>query len=539
MAVTLHPACHRPIDRYNDNEEGTRRPHTAAQPCRILSVCAIPAPFGPADYSLVATAGVDGTVKLWLLGPETDELAMVGQIDPLCYHQENGISLYGCPPGAFGMTTADSGKGISHYCTLVRAVPSTGLLALALSSGLVQLWSLESSSLSKRYLVGKGESALPHHDMVTFLDFSSDASLLACGLYTGSIYLWGSHEVRVVSSDANSGVMKLHRRYLEKEGMGSYTLLMVLTSPESGGVLRGIRMHVYNNFVPDLLSRAHTKENFDNRSGERENTFPDSSVIIVGCFGSGAFSLSHLTLAYAPLGVSVQATSLHPPVFSGREQLLWDHGDKISFNFRMDRENDFYPTRSMSFSPTGEFLALPGGYLMSLAGVKPANESKSNAECCVIFQKGRVIPESDVSSSLNFHACLCLPGHAVVIGSAFAPLNCSSVSSQGSSRAWGSKRFELLIAVYTCQSVAIFSSNSTIPMFFVENIHTSSISDVCWSTGGEKLIIVSLDGSCSVLNRVDFSFDNQHTSQKSFPNRSDAFVLSDHDRSVDRSTLTF
>lgn len=59
--------------------------------------------------------------------------------------------------------------------------------------------------------------------------------------------------------------------------------------------------------------------------------------------------------------------------------------------------------------------------------------------------------------------------------------------------------YKMIFAVATQDSVIIYDTASLEPLGMVSNLHYSTITDLCWNTDGESIIISSADGFCSVI----------------------------------------
>jgi WD40 repeat protein len=140
------------------------------------------------DSHLLATAGVDGTIRLWNLatGEEVKQLINDALVFAIAFSQD-GTLLASATWGGIMLWNPAMGRVVQHLveygsCYAIAFSHDRQLLASGSDSGVITLWNSVTGQKVQR-LNGHGE-------MITAIAFSCDNQLLVPGSYDRTVRLW-------------------------------------------------------------------------------------------------------------------------------------------------------------------------------------------------------------------------------------------------------------------------------------------------------------------------------------------------------------
>lgn len=144
--------------------------------------------------------------------------------------------------------------------------------------------------------------------------------------------------------------------------------------------------------------------------------------------------------------------------------------------------------RRLAFSPDGSLL------LTTLGVYRLGDKDEKNDEA----ESDTTVTNTvyiHIRSGLNKQPICHLPGlPKPAIAIAFSPLYYESLSPKVFKLP-----YKMIFAVATQSSVFIYDTESLNALGVVENLHYSTITDICWEKDGQGLMISSADGFCSVI----------------------------------------
>ena len=170
---------------------------------------------------------------------------------------------------------------------------------------------------------------------------------------------------------------------------------------------------------------------------------------------------------------AIQAThaSAPPPIAHGSILRINAPAQRL---YGDDRYSGFF--RRLGWSPDGSLLAAPSGQF---------NAGKLTGS---IYIYGR----ASLSSATPLAV---LPGHkCVTLVVRFSPI---LYELRGGARAF-SLPYRMVYAVATQESVWVYDTQQSSPLYCFSNLHYASMTDLAWSADGQTLMMSSTDGYCSV-----------------------------------------
>ncbi|XP_067010569.2 chromatin assembly factor 1 subunit B [Anabrus simplex] len=179
---------------------------------------------------------------------------------------------------------------------------------------------------------------------------------------------------------------------------------------------------------------------------------------------------------------------------------------KVVRLFHDDTLKSFF--RRLSFSPDGEILVAPTGFI-------EIPDSDKHCNATYIFTR----------SELNKPVVYLPSPNEYTVAVRFCPL-LFELHEGGSMFALP---YRMVVAVATQCSVVLYDTQQPEPFGIISNIHYTRLTDLCWSSDGRLLMISSTDGYCSIvvftpgeLGKVYIPKEN--TEQKTNPEAVDTSV---------------
>ena len=138
--------------------------------------------------------------------------------------------------------------------------------------------------------------------------------------------------------------------------------------------------------------------------------------------------------------------------------------------------------RRLAWSPDGTFLLTPGSWYQDLQNL---NSSPSLQYTVYGFLKTQINKPAFMLPGIKNHAT-CIR---------FCPY---LFKLKNSDQGILNLPYRILFAVGTIDHLLIYSTESTMPVAIVKNIHLDSINDIAWM-GDSLIIVASSDGFCSFI----------------------------------------
>lgn len=150
-----------------------------------------------------------------------------------------------------------------------------------------------------------------------------------------------------------------------------------------------------------------------------------------------------------------------------------DFGEKNSILYHTETLQSFF--RRLAFSPDGNILLTP-------AGVVGEDDN-------TVFVHTR--------AGLNKQPIAHLSGlRKPAIAVAFSPIVYQVDTSKPQVFTMD---YKMVFAVATQDAVVVYDTQSFQPLGYTTNLHYSTITDLCWNTDGQSIIVTSADGFCSSI----------------------------------------
>ncbi|KAK6459859.1 WD40-repeat-containing domain protein [Scheffersomyces coipomensis] len=154
---------------------------------------------------------------------------------------------------------------------------------------------------------------------------------------------------------------------------------------------------------------------------------------------------------------------------------------KNNFMYYPETLQSFF--RRLTFSPEGSLLITPCGIDESSSTNSVYVYSRKSLTTSPIFKiTGLNKPATVISFNPNLYQ---LPESKLETSSSQHKLNLP---------------YQMIFAVATQESIIIYNTSDFQPLGYVSNLHYSYITDIAWSPEGDKIIVSSTDGFCSVIS---------------------------------------
>lgn len=382
----------------------------------------------------LATAGGDNNVRLWMVHPNVPSPAAIAAATG------NARPL---PPRTEYLATLSRHTGVVNA---VRFSPGGDVLASAGDDGMVLLWVRSnraferdmSADVDERYEkeTWRVRSVVRVTAQEVYdLAWSPDGMFLAAG---GTDFC-----VRVINIHKGAVVREIndHQHYVQGLAWDPRGEFLATESSDRS-------MHVYRG------AAVHAKSA---KIGTDESASGVHAEAVDG----------------APAAVGEQRGAPPPPPIAAGALLRT--APPAQRMYGDDRYSGFF--RRLGWSPDGALLAAPSGQFASTG--KPVG---------AVYIYGR--------ASLSVAVPLAvLPGHkAVTLVVRFSPI---LYELRGAASAFALP-YRMVYAVATQESVFVYDTQQSTPLYCFSNLHYAPFTDLAWSADGHTLMMSSTDGYCSV-----------------------------------------
>lgn len=158
--------------------------------------------------------------------------------------------------------------------------------------------------------------------------------------------------------------------------------------------------------------------------------------------------------------------------------------------------------RRLTFSPDGSLLVTPLGIYResenrtSTAATDDKKDQKDDAETSIETNTVYVFTRAGLNRGPICH----LPG---LKKPAIAVKFCPQLFKLKGSHAAIDLPYRMIFAVATQDSIVLYDTQRLEPLGLASNLHYLTITDLCWSSDGRRLVVSSADGFCSLVSFKD------------------------------------
>ncbi|WFD36821.1 Chromatin assembly factor 1 subunit [Malassezia cuniculi] len=382
----------------------------------------------------LATAGGDNNVRLWMVHPNVPSPAAIAAA--------TGTSRPN-PPRTEYLATLSRHTGVVN---VVRFSPDGETLASAGDDGTVLFWVRSNRAFER--------------DLAADIDERYEK------------------EAWKVKTVTRATTQELYDLSWSPDGayvaVGGTDFSVRVIDVQKGTVIREINdhQHYVQGLCWDPLGQLLATQSSDRSMHVYENNTARTKSAKLGAEGAEGADATLVPVHGAPADISKgQLAPPPPPIREGSLQQMTPPSQRL---YGDDRYSGFF--RRLGWSPDGSLLAAPSGQF---------DTGKSTGS---VYIYARASLPSSVPVAV-------LPGHkCVTLVVRFSPI---LYKLRGAAAAF-SLPYRMVYAVATQESVWVYDSQQSTPLYCFSNLHYASFTDLAWSSDGQTLMMSSSDGYCSV-----------------------------------------
>lgn len=426
---------------------------------------------GPGAAQRLATGGGDNNVRMWKIKHSEKKDARETKVEYLCTlrkHTQAVNAVRFDPTGKLLATASDDGN----------------LIIWTLSAEIVADFGHQDDSATESWVALKVfTTGLEIYD----LSWSPDSKylLVACMDNSSKIYN--------IQQDLKVCDLTTHLHYVQGAAWDVKNAYVATLSADRS-------MHMYSiessetSLKVSLLAKLNKTEQYGRLVSTIETSMMDSSTINSHTMDTSTINPSSSNGVSSSDDVSSSNTPLSKPT------------KLLTHLYYSETLQSFF--RRLVFSPDGNLLLTPLGIykhegdMGKLNNTESSNEAKTLNSVYVYTRAGFEKPPICHITGLS------KPAVAISFNPRLYKLSVKSLNVF-------SFLYKMVFAVATTNSVYIYDTELLQPLGVVNNLHYLTITDLCWDNDGQKLMVSSADGFCSIILFEDNCFGDGYISLSS------------------------